>query len=79
MRSPIIFYLAIAIAVIGLAVGVYYLIPGIHHVVLFTLSKPGSVAASDSRPLHAVVGLVILVVGAVLAFISRPKKAVAAV
>ncbi|HLW03876.1 MAG TPA: hypothetical protein VKT82_34835 [Ktedonobacterales bacterium] len=78
MRSPIVFYIAIAIAVIGLAVGVYYLIPGIHHTILFTLSKAGTVAASDIRPLHAVVGFVVMVVGLVLAFMSRPKKAVAA-
>ena len=77
MRSPIVFYIAIAIAVIGLAVGVYYLIPGMHHVILFTLSKPGTVAASDSRPLHAVAGFVVMVVGLVLAFMSRPRKAVA--
>lgn len=77
MRSPIVFYVAIAIAVIGLAVGVYYLIPGMHHVILFTLSKPGTVAASDSRPLHAVAGFVVMVVGLVLAFMSRPRKAVA--
>jgi uncharacterized iron-regulated membrane protein len=77
MRSPIVFYIAIAIAVVGLAVGVYYLIPGMHHVILFTLSKPGAVAASASRPLHAVAGFVVMVVGLVLAFLSRPKKATA--
>ncbi len=79
MRSPIVFYIGIALAVIGLAVGVYYLIPGFHHVILFTLSKAGTVAATDSRPLHAVVGFVVLVVGAVVAYMARPqKKAVAA-
>ncbi len=77
MRSPVVFYVAIAIAVIGLAVGVYYLIPGMHHVILFTFSKPGTVAASDSRPLHALAGFVVMVVGLVLAFMSRPRKAAA--
>lgn len=77
MRSPLVFYIALAIAVIGLAVGVYYLIPGIHHVIIFTLGKPGTVSASDSRPIHAVVGFVVLILGALLAFISRPKKATA--
>lgn len=76
MRSPIVFYIAIVIAVAGLAVGVYYLIPGMHHVILFTLSKAGTVAASDSRPLHAVAGFVVMVIGLVLAFMSRPRKAV---
>ncbi len=75
MRSPVLFYIGIAIAVIGLAVGVYYLIPGIHHAVLFTLSKAGTVAASDIRPLHAVVGFVIMVIGLIIAFVARPKKA----
>ena len=77
MRSPIVFYIGIVIAVIGLAVGVYYLIPGIHHVIIFTLGKAGSASASDSRPIHAVVGFVVLIVGALVAFLARPKKATA--
>jgi uncharacterized membrane protein HdeD (DUF308 family) len=75
MRSPIVFYIALAIAVIGLAVGVYYLIPGLSHVLIFSFNKGTS--KTDIRPLHAVAGFVVLVVGLVLAFFTRPKKATA--
>lgn len=75
MRSPILFYIAIAVAVIGLLVGVYYLIPGVSHVLIFSLNK--GTTKTDIRPLHAVAGFVVLVAGLALAFFTRPKKAVA--
>jgi len=77
MRSPMMFYVGIALVVIGLAAGVYYFIPGIHHVIIFTFSKAGTVAATDVRPLHAVPGFVLAVIGLVLAFMGRQKKAMA--
>lgn len=64
-------YVGLALVVIGIVVGVYYLIPGFHHYIIFTFSKAGTVAATDSRPLHAVAGFVVAVVGAVLVFLSR--------
>jgi hypothetical protein len=70
-------YVAFALIAIGVIVGVYYLIPGIHHVILFTFSKPGTVAASAIRPLHAAAGFVVAVLGVVLFFLTRPKKATA--
>ncbi len=75
MKSPLVFYLAIALVVVGLIVGVYYLIPGFHHVLFFSLQGRGASDPNASRPLHALVGLVLLVVGAALFFVSRPKKA----
>lgn len=77
MKSPLMFYLAIALVVIGLIVGVYYLIPGFHHVLFFSLQGRGVTDPNASRPLHAVAGLVVVIAGAVLFFLSRPKKATA--
>ena len=72
-------YVGIALVVIGIAVGIYYLIPGFHHIIGFTFSKAGTAAATDSRPLHAVGAFVVAIVGAVLVFLSRrSKKATAA-
>jgi hypothetical protein len=76
MRSPIVFYLAIALVIIGIAVGVYYLIPGFHHIIIFSLHQGTDTFAA--RPLHAVVGFIVAVVGVVLVFLARPKKAAAA-
>lgn len=70
-------YAAYALIAIGVIVGVYYLIPGFHHIILFTFSKPGTVPAEQIRPLHAAAGFVVAVAGVVLFFLTRPKKATA--
>ena len=70
-------YVGLALVVIGVIVGVYYLIPGIHHYIIFTFGQAGTDASKSIRPLHAVAGFVVAVVGAVLIFFSRSKKATA--
>lgn len=70
-------YVGLALIVIGIVVGIYYLIPGYHHIIIFTFGSASTAAAKDSRPLHAAVGLVVVIAGAALVFFNRPKKATA--
>lgn len=75
MRSSLLFYLAILLIVIGILLGVYYLVPGFHHYLIFSLNGPGTTDPEATRPLHAVVCFFLAIVGAILLAYTRPKKA----
>lgn len=74
MRNPLFFYLAIALVVIGIVVGIYYLIPGFHHIIGFSFNGRGATDPNATRPLHAVAGFVVAIIGVVLVPLTRPKK-----
>ena len=48
MKNPAIFFGAIAVAVISLALGIYYSLPGIHHVATFG-SHPADQSPTGQR------------------------------
>jgi hypothetical protein len=60
MKNPAIFYAAIVIGIVGLAIGVYYQVGGLH---------PARAIAGLA------VGAVLLIVGVVGLFMARPKAA----
>ena len=66
-KNPALFYGAIAVAVIGILLGVYYLIPGVYH----PLANPPTVAHYK----HAALFFVLGVIGIIAAFVTRPKTA----
>ncbi len=66
-KNPALFYGAIAVAVIGILLGVYYLIPGVYH----PLANPPAVAHYK----HAALFFVLGVIGIIGAFVTRPKIA----
>ena len=66
-KNPALFYGAIAVAVIGILLGVYYLIPGVYH----PLASPPTVAHYK----HAALFFVLGVIGIIAAFATRPKVA----
>jgi hypothetical protein len=76
MRNPLLFYLAIFLIVVGIVLGVYYLIPGFHHYLIYSLNGPGVTDPNATRPLHAVVCFFLAILGAILLAYTRPKKAV---
>ncbi len=71
MKNPALFYGAIVVAVIALALGIYYAIPGVYHVL-----TSGSHPAMDPQPSHVVLFIGIAVVCIVAALVTRPRSRV---
>lgn len=67
------FYGAAAIAVLFVILGVYYLIPGVYHIIG---NGGAEAAAMHAHKRYAVVFFVLAVVGIAAAFFTRPKKSV---
>jgi uncharacterized membrane protein len=66
MKNPVLFYGAIVVAVLALALSIYYLVPGIYHPL--TTTPPLA-----SHPTHAVAFFALAVIGVIAALVSRPK------
>jgi len=66
------FFCAIAVAILFVMLGVYYLIPGVYHVV-----GNGGRDSATMHPhrIYAGTFFVLAVIGMAVAFISRPQKA----
>ena len=69
MKNPALFYGAIGVAVISLALGIYYAIPGVYHVL-----TSGSHPPMDPQPSHVLLFLGIAVVCVIAALVTRPKS-----
>ena len=76
MNKQTLFYLGIALVVLGVILGVYYLIPGIYHPAPIHLTHKGHNPTAVHK-LYALSGFLLAVAGGVIAFIMR-SKAVAA-
>jgi hypothetical protein len=70
MKNPALFYGAIVVAVVALALGVYYLVPGIYHPLTF------SGTPTDSHHTHAIAFFVLCALLIIVALVNRPKSAV---
>jgi hypothetical protein len=66
MKNPALFYGGIVLAIVGIALGVFFLIPGIPHVI----------ADSSMHIKHAILFFGLAVVGILAALVTRPKAAV---
>lgn len=66
MKNPAIFYGAILLTVVGIALGVFFLIPGIPHII----------TDSSMHIKHAILSFGLGVVGVIGALVTRPKAAV---
>ena len=69
MKNPALFYGAIVIAVISLALGVYYAVPGVYHVLTSGAHPP-----MDSQPSHVLLFVGIAVVCVLAALVTRPRS-----
>jgi hypothetical protein len=69
MKNPALFYGAIVVAVISLALGIYYAVPGVYHVL-----TSGSHPALEPQPSHVVLFIGIAVVCIVAALVTRPRS-----
>jgi divalent metal cation (Fe/Co/Zn/Cd) transporter len=70
MRNPALFIGSLIVAVIALALGVFYLVPGIYHPLTF-----GSHPPMDTQPTHAIVFFIVAVLLVLVALINRPRPA----
>jgi len=65
------FYVAVAVAVFGVILGVYYLIPGIYHFVAHTNHRSVTMAA---HRLYSAIFFVIAIIGIAVAYFVRSKQ-----
>ena len=65
MKNPAIFYGGIVLAIVGIALGVFFLIPGINHVI----------ADSNMHIKHAILSFGLAAIGIIGALVARPKAA----
>ena len=65
MKNPAIFYGGIVLAIVGIALGVFFLIPGINHVI----------ADSNMHIKHAILSFGLAALGIIGALVARPKAA----
>ena len=74
MNKQALFYGGIALVVLGVLLGVYYLIPGLYHPAPFYLTHKGHAPYAVHR-LYAAGFFVIAVVGGAIVFVIRSKPA----
>jgi fumarate reductase subunit D len=65
LKNPAIFYGGIVLAIVGIALGIFFLIPGINHVI----------TDSSMHIKHAILCFGLAVIGIVGALVARPKAA----
>ncbi len=71
LKNPAVFYGAIIVAVVALALAIYYVVPGINHVLV-----SGNPTAMHLK--HVALFGAICVLGIIAALVTRPKAKVAA-
>ena len=70
MKNPVLFYGAILVAIVALALSVFYFIPGPYHPLTF------SGTPTDRHTTHAVVFFILFVLLVIVALVNRPKPSV---
>jgi hypothetical protein len=68
MNRTTLFYGAIVIAVIALALAIYYIVPGVYHPLTF------SGTPTDSHKTHAIVFFILFILLVIVALVNRPKS-----
>ena len=69
MKNPLLFFGGIGVAIIAIALGIYYAIPGIYHP--FTFSP-----AMEGHPTHAAAFFILAVLCVIVALVNRPRSTV---
>jgi hypothetical protein len=65
MNNSALFIVGIVVAILGIVLGVFFLIPGVNHIIV----------DSAVHTKHALACFVLAVLGIVLALVNRPKTA----
>lgn len=65
MKNPALFFGGILLALLGIALGIFFLVPGVNHII----------ADSSAHIKHATGSFVLGVLGVIVALVNRPKAA----
>lgn len=65
MKNPALFFGGIILTLLGIALGIFFLIPNVPHVI----------ANNDPHTKHAIACFVLAVLGILVALVNRPKAA----
>lgn len=65
MKNPALFFGGILLAIVGIALGIFFLVPGVNHII----------ADSHTHIKHAAVGFVLGLLGIIVALVNRSKAA----
>lgn len=68
MKNPVLFLGAIVVAIIALALGIFYLVPGINHPLTFNGDPTGA------QLKHAIAFFILFVLLIIVALVNRPKS-----
>ncbi|HEX4714780.1 MAG TPA: hypothetical protein VH164_07630 [Ktedonobacteraceae bacterium] len=63
MKNPAIFFGGIVLAILGIALGIFFLVPGINHII----------TTPDTHIKHATGCFVLAALGIIVALVNRPK------
>ena len=74
MNKQTLFYVGVALVVLGILLGVYYLIPGIYHPAPIHITHKGHNPNAIHR-LYALSGFLLAIAGGAVAFVMRPQAA----
>ena len=72
MNKQTLFYVGVALVVLGVLLGVYYLIPGIYHPAPIHLTHKGHNPSAVHR-LYALSGFLLAIAGGAVVFVMRSK------
>jgi uncharacterized membrane protein HdeD (DUF308 family) len=65
MKNPALFFGGILLAIIGIALGIFFLLPGVNHII----------TDSSTHIKHATGCFVLGILGIIVALVNRPKAA----
>ena len=65
MKNPAMFFGGIVLAILGIALGAFFLVPGVHHII----------AESSAHLKHAIACFALAALGIIVTLVNRPKAA----
>lgn len=65
MKNPALFFGGIVLVILGIALGIFFLVPGVNHII----------ADSHQHTKHAIAFFALAVLGILVALVNRPKAA----
>jgi len=63
VKNPALFFGGIIVAILGIALGIFFLVPGVNHII----------ADSNAHIKHAIAFFGLAVLGIILTLVNRPK------
>lgn len=68
MKNPALFFGGIALAIVSLALAIYYVVPGYPHILV------SDDTGYPTHPTHFVLFLALVIIGVIAALVARPRS-----